>query len=95
LTVAEGKGGWLGNVHEFYSGTSQAFTIAGIAFIVCLVMTAIISLLSRPKPESELVGLVYSLTPRQTDAAKVWYKNPLWLGVIVVIITVVFNIIFY
>jgi solute:Na+ symporter, SSS family len=60
-----------------------------------LIMTAIISLLSRPKPETELVGLVYSLTPRQTDSAKVWYKNPLWLGVIVVIITVVFNIIFY
>jgi SSS family solute:Na+ symporter len=82
-------------VHEFYSGTSQAFTIAGIAFIVCLIMTAVISLFSSPKPESELVGLVYSLTPRQRDSAKVWYKNPLWLGVIVVIITVVFNIIFY
>jgi SSS family solute:Na+ symporter len=95
FTVAEGKGGWLGNVHEFYSGTSQAFTIAGIAFIVCLIMTAVISLFSSPKPESELVGLVYSLTPRQRDSAKVWYKNPLWLGVIVVIITVVFNIIFY
>jgi len=95
LTVAEGKGGWLGNVHEFYSGTSQAFTIAGIAFIVCLVMTALISLLTKPKAEAELIGLVYSLTPRQRDAAKVWYKNPLWLGVIVVIITVVFNIIFY
>jgi SSS family solute:Na+ symporter len=95
LTVAEGKGGWLGNVHEFYSGTSQAFTIAGIAFIVCLVMTALISLMSKPKPDSELVGLVYSLTPRQTDSAKVWYKNPLWLGVIVVILTVILNIIFY
>ena len=95
LTVAEGKGGWLGNVHEFYSGTSQAFTIAGIAFIVCLIMTTVISLLTKPKPDNELIGLVYSLTPRQTDAAKVWYKNPLWLGVIVVIITVIFNIIFY
>jgi solute:Na+ symporter, SSS family len=95
LTVAEGKGGWLGNVHEFYSGTSQAFTIAGIAFIVCLIMTTIISLLTKPKADNELIGLVYSLTPRQRDSAKVWYKNPLWLGVIVVIITVIFNIIFY
>jgi solute:Na+ symporter, SSS family len=95
LTVAEGKGGWLGNVHEFYSGTSQAFTIAGIAFIVCLIMTTVISLLTKPKADNELIGLVYSLTPRQRDSAKVWYKNPLWLGVIVVIITVIFNIIFY
>ncbi len=25
---------------------------------------------------SELVGLVYSLTPRLKDSARVWYKNP-------------------
>ncbi len=35
LTVAEGKGGWLANMHEFHSGTGQAFTIASIAFINC------------------------------------------------------------
>jgi solute:Na+ symporter, SSS family len=95
LTVAEGKGGWLGNVHEFYSGTSQAFNIASISFIVCFVVTALVSLVSKPKPQDQLVGLVYSLTPRQTDKAKSWYKNPLWLGIIVLIITLAFNIIFY
>jgi len=95
LTVAEGKGGWISNIHEFYSGTSQAFTIAGIAFIVCFIMTAIISTFTRPKTNNELVGLVYSLTPRQKDAAKVWYKNPLWLGLIVLAVTVIFNIIFF
>lgn len=95
LTVAEGKGGWLGNVHEFYSGTSQAFNIAWIAFTVCIIVTALISLVTKPKPESELRGLVYSLTERQTDKAKVWYKNPLWLGIIVLAITLLFNIIFY
>jgi len=95
LTVAEGKGGWIANIHEFYSGTSQAFTIAGIAFIVCFIMTALISTFTKPKPNEELIGLVYSLTPRQKDKAKVWYKNPLWLGIIVLIITVVLNIVLY
>jgi SSS family solute:Na+ symporter len=95
LTVAEGKGGWIGNIHEFYSGTSQAFTIAGISFIVCFIMTALISTFTKPKHKEELIGLVYSLTPRQKDAAKVWYKNPLWLGVIVLAITIFFNIIFF
>jgi solute:Na+ symporter, SSS family len=95
LTVAEGKGGWIANLHEFYSGTSQAFNIAGIAFIVCFVITVLVSLGTARKPDEELKGLVYSLTPRQTDAAKAWYKNPLWLGIIVLIITVLFNIIFY
>jgi len=95
LTIAEGKGGWLGQVHEFYSGTSQAFNIAGISFIVCFIVTALISLVTKRKPNEELVGLVYSLTPRQKDKAKVWYKNPLWLGIIVLIITSVLNILFY
>jgi SSS family solute:Na+ symporter len=95
LTVAEGKGGWLGHVHEFYSGTSQAFNIAWIAFVVCIVVTVLVSLVTKPKPDAELTGLVYSLTEKQTDRAKVWYKNPLWLGVLVLVITLLFNVIFF
>ncbi|HEX8332862.1 MAG TPA: sodium:solute symporter family protein [Segetibacter sp.] len=95
LTTAEGKGGWITNVHAFYSGTSHAFNIAGVAFIVCFLITALISMASKPRPTDELVGLVYSLTPKQTDNAKVWYKNPLWLGIIVLIVTVLLNILFY
>ena len=95
LTVAEGKGGWIANVHEFYSGTSQAFNIAGIAFIVCFIVTVLVSLVTSRKSDEELRGLVYSLTPRQTDAAKRWYKNPLWLGIIVLVLTVILNIVFY
>jgi solute:Na+ symporter, SSS family len=95
LTVAEGKGGWIANIHEYYSGTSQAFNIAAIAFIVCFIVTVIVSLFSKPKPNEQLVGLVYSLTPKQKDAAKVWYKNPLWLGIIILAITLVLNIIFF
>lgn len=95
LTIAEGKGGWLGNVHEFYSGTSQAFNIAGIAFIVCFIVTALVSMFTKPKADQELVGLVYSLTPKQKDRAKVWYKNPLWLGIVVLVVTLVLNIIYY
>ncbi|HEV7620397.1 MAG TPA: sodium:solute symporter family protein [Flavisolibacter sp.] len=95
LTVAEGKGGWITNVHTFYSGTSQAFNIAWIAFVVCFVVSVIISLFTRPKPQEQLIGLVYSLTPRPKDNTRAWYKNPLWLGIIVLLITLVFNIIFY
>lgn len=95
LTVAEGKGGWITNLHTFYSGTSQAFNIAWIAFSVCFIVTALLSVLTKPKPKGQLVGLVYSLTPKQHDKSKVWYKNPLWLGIIVLVITLLFNIIFY
>jgi solute:Na+ symporter, SSS family len=95
LTTAEGKGGWIANLHTFYSGTSQAFNIAAIAFIICFIMTAAISAFTERKPDEELKGLVYSLTPRQRDSAKAWYKNPLWIGIIVLVVTVIFNIIFF
>lgn len=95
LTTAEGKGAWIANVHTFYSGTSQAFNIAGIAFIVCFIITVVVSVFTERKPEYTLVGLVYSLTPRQRDTTKRWYKNPLVLGILVLVITVIFNIIFY
>lgn len=95
LTTAEGKGGWITNLHTFYSGTSQAFNIASVSFIVCFIVTIVISLFTTAKPESSLVGLVYSLTPKQTDKAKVWYKNPLVLGIIVLAATVILNVIFY
>jgi len=95
LTTAEGKGGSIANLHTFYSGTSQAFNIAWISFVVCFIVTAVISMVTKPKPENELVGLVYSLTPRQRDKNRVWYKNPIWLAVIVLLITVFFNILFY
>jgi SSS family solute:Na+ symporter len=95
LTTAEGKGGSIANLHEFYSGTSQAFNIAWVSFVICFVVTVLISLVTKPKPENELVGLVYSLTPRIKDANRVWYKNPLWIGVIVLVLTLALNIIFF
>jgi SSS family solute:Na+ symporter len=95
LTTAEGKGGWIVNIHSFYSGTSQAFNIAWIAFLICFICTILISLLTKPPKEENLIGLVYSLTPKQKDKAKVWYKNPLVMGILVLILTIILNIIFY
>jgi SSS family solute:Na+ symporter len=95
LTTAEGKGGWIANLHTFYSGTSQAFNIATVAFLVCFIMTAGISLMTKPKPDEQLAGLVYSLTPKQFDKTKKWYRNPLWLGIMVLIFTLILNIIFF
>ena len=95
ITTAEGKGGWIGNIHHYYSGTSQAFNIAGISFIVCFIVTILVSMFTKRKPDEKLVGLVYSLTPKEKDKAKVWYKNPLSLGLVVLLITVILNIIFF
>jgi len=95
FSVAEGKGGWLAPEYSFYSATGQAFAIASFAFLICFLITVLVSLKTKARKEEELIGLVYSLTPKQKDLNKIWYKNPLYLGIIVLVITVVFNLLFY
>jgi len=95
LTVAEGKGGWIAPLHEFYSATGQAFNIAWISFMVCLTVTIAVSLCTPARAAAELEGLVYSLTRREKERAKVWYTNPLWLGMGVLAVTILLNIIFF
>jgi SSS family solute:Na+ symporter len=91
LTVAEGKGGWLGGpVYTFQSGMGQAFGVATVAWISCFIITIVVSLFTRPKEEKELVGLVYSLTPKLQDA-----KSPILLAIIMIILGLILNLIFF
>ena len=53
------------------------------------------SLATRPRPDEELVGLVYSLTPMPKEEHLPWYKRPAALGVLVLIMTLALNIYFY
>ena len=95
LTVAEGKGGWIANVYEIRSGMGQAFIVAAVSWIVNFTTTILVSLATKPKPEEELKGLVYSLTERKPMAKTHWYLNPVTLGVILLLITILLNIIFF
>jgi SSS family solute:Na+ symporter len=92
LTVAEGKGGVLGVVHTFPSAMAQSFWIALLAFTSCLIVTFLVSMVTQPRPEKELEGLVYSLTKRIVDTDAKWYERPAALAVVVVVILVVLNI---
>ncbi len=94
LTLAEGKGAWMGNLHEFSSSMSQNFMIASIAWIVCFVATYVISLFTEKKDEKELVGLVYSLTPKPEGKYKTVLENPMFLAAIVIALTLALNLIF-
>lgn len=91
------KGGWLGSVVQtFPSEMAQNFWIAIIAFSVALVMTVVISLVTkRTKTDEELKGLVYQLTPKVVDESKNWYEKPAILSVIVAAIAIVLSIIYW
>jgi SSS family solute:Na+ symporter len=89
------KGGWLGLVHTYPSEMAQNFWTAIFAFSACFILTAGVSLATRPREERQLVGLVYSLTERPADAHHPWYSRPAPLGVAVLAVTLVLNILFW
>ena len=97
MTLAEGKGGWLGvKLYEFPSTMAQNFWLASFAFIACFVLTAGISLATkRTKSDGELTGLVYSLTPKTVDASQAWFLRPAVLGTLLLIGCVVLNVLFW
>jgi len=92
LTVAEGKGGVFGVVHTFPSTMAQNFWIAIMAFSTCLVFTIIVGVMTQPKKESELEGLVYGLTKIPHDPNAKWHEQPVTLAVLVAIVLIILNI---
>jgi SSS family solute:Na+ symporter len=88
----------MGHVH-FGSAQSANFGGAIVAFVADAVVTIGVSLVTRPKAEHELRGLVWGLNRdtveddfvRGDDA---WYRSPWLLGAGAIFLVVVLNIIF-
>jgi len=65
------------------------------AWIACVLVTVVVSLFTRPKPESELNGLVYGATVIPYQEPMVLYKNHwFWAGIVIVIFFVL-NLMFW
>jgi solute:Na+ symporter, SSS family len=95
LTIAESKGGWLGVVTTFPSTMAQNFWIAIWAWTACFAVTILVSLATRPKVDFELKGLVFGLTEMPKDEGEPWYRRPAPLAVVVAIICVLLNFLFW
>jgi SSS family solute:Na+ symporter len=94
--MSEGiKGGYLAILHTYPSELAQTFWTAITAWVTCFVVTIIVSLATSPRPSEELRGLVYSLTPRPSDAALPLRSRPWVLAVVVLALTVALNFVFY
>src|ERR1700761_8966159 len=65
------------------------------SWIVCVVVTVVVSYMTKPKPMSELTGLVYGATaiPSEGDMA-LWERPIFWAGVVTVVF-VILNVIFW
>jgi SSS family solute:Na+ symporter len=95
LTIAEGKGGWIAPLYPIRSGMGQAFIVASVSWIANFFTTIFVSLLTKPKPEAELKGLVYSLTEKPKYNEQKWYLRVVPLGLLLLAITIALNIIFF
>ncbi|MEV4734828.1 sodium:solute symporter family protein [Saccharopolyspora sp. NPDC049426] len=81
-------------------GQGASFVGAGTAFVVDIAVSVVVSLATQPKPAAQLVGLVHSLTPKESlrhsttgeDAG--WYRSPGLLAGVVLAITIILNIAF-
>src|SRR4051794_36446348 len=80
-------------------GQGAAFLAASVAFVVGVALSIPVSLATRPKPDSELVGLVYSETPveQRTDpreASFPWYRRTVPLAGVSLAMVIVLNVVF-
>ncbi|GAA1639286.1 sodium:solute symporter family protein [Georgenia ruanii] len=80
-------------------GQGSAFVAAGAAFVVDIIVSLVVSTFTRRKPEAELVGFVYSLTPKENlrDVVSVrlpWWRRPVPLAGVSLALVIILNIIF-
>ncbi len=65
------------------------------SLIISVTVVVVVSLFTKPKPLSELVNLVYGLTPLPEEGPCPWYKQPLvWAGTVGAVLVAV-NIVFW
>jgi SSS family solute:Na+ symporter len=65
------------------------------SFLVCVTVTIVVSYLTKPRPEAELEGLVRGLTPMPSIGDLPFYDRPGFWAIVVAIIFVILNIIFW
>jgi solute:Na+ symporter, SSS family len=81
-------------------GQGASFVGAGVAFVVDVIVSVVVSLATKPKTDEQLVGLVWGLTPKENLKASTtgedsgWYRRPGLLAGIALILIIALNIIF-
>jgi SSS family solute:Na+ symporter len=80
-------------------GQGLAFLAASTAFVVDILVSVVVTQFTAPRPEKELVGFVYSLTPkeRRTDpeaSRHPWYQRPLPMAGVSLGLVIALNLLF-
>jgi SSS family solute:Na+ symporter len=81
------------------TGQGASFVAASAAFVVDIIVSVAVSMVTAPKPVAELAGLVYSETPKEVrtdpEAHRLpWYQSPTKLAGISLVMVIILNVIF-
>jgi SSS family solute:Na+ symporter len=82
--IVAAAGVWTAAVvqHDlFRSSFQQAMWMGIVAAVADLLVSVMVSLVTEPKPDSELVGLVKGLEAKVEEGPAPWFKRPVPLGV--------------
>ncbi len=65
------------------------------SWIICVVVTVVVSLVTKPVPTEQLSGLVYGVTPIPDDGAKTIWQKPIFWAIVVIVVFFILNLIFW
>jgi SSS family solute:Na+ symporter len=65
------------------------------SLIICVLVTVVVSYISKPKPDAELKDLVYGLTAIPGEGHYPLYQRPVFWAGVVALVLVAINVIFW
>lgn len=96
-TVAAGVQYGMMEMHmvTYHSAMAGNFWRSAISWLICFVVTVVLSFFTKPKPAEELEGLVWGTGPKPDTRPVKWFKNPVILAIFVLVMTLAFNLAFW
>jgi SSS family solute:Na+ symporter len=65
------------------------------AWLVCVLVTVVVSYMTKPTPVAQLEGLVYGVSPLPKEHDDHWYQRPIvWAGAVTALF-IILNVVFW
>jgi SSS family solute:Na+ symporter len=65
------------------------------SWLICVGVTVLVSMVTKPVPTEQLSGLVYGVTPIPHDGSKTIWEKPIFWTVVVIIVFFILNLLFW
>jgi SSS family solute:Na+ symporter len=65
------------------------------SWIICVAVTVVVSLMTKPVPMEQLSGLVYGVTPIPHDGSTTIWQKPIFWAIVVIVVFFILNLIFW